>query len=272
MVAGLPDLSFDDGKLSYSLSKFKSEIYTEISSSDRKIIDLFFLKIDNGNLLKLLKNKETVIDEGGNFTADELLSLIATVREGDKPSCRFPIYMSKYIEKYITLGAEELYGAEDMLAAFYYEYAINNCNKFVSAWFEFNLNLNNIFAAMTARKYDIDIVSTIVGNNEVAEKLRTSNARDFGLGEILEYFDSIQRIAETTELVERERKIDILKWNWMENATFFNYFTIERIFVFLLRIEMIERWTSMDKEKGSELFRMLIQSLKNDVQIPEEFK
>ena len=53
---------------------------------------------------------------------------------------------------------------------------------------------------------------------------------------------------------------------------FFNYFTVERIFVFLLRLEMIERWISLDKEKGSELFRKMIDSLKNEVQIPAEFR
>lgn len=35
---------------------------------------------------------------------------------------------------------------------------------------------------------------------------------------------------------------------------------------------MIGRWISLDKEKGSELFRQLIQSLKEQVQIPEEFR
>ena len=77
---------------------------------------------------------------------------------------------------------------------------------------------------------------------------------------------------EIDELVEREKKIDLLKWNWLEDEVFFHYFTIERIFVFLLRLEMIGRWISLDKEKGSELFRQLIQSLKEQVQIPEEFR
>ncbi|WP_289307916.1 DUF2764 family protein, partial [uncultured Phocaeicola sp.] len=43
-------------------------------------------------------------------------------------------------------------------------------------------------------------------------------------------------------------------------------------FVFLLKLEMIGRWISMDKEKGSELFRQIIDKLKDEVQIPEEFR
>ena len=70
-----------------------------------------------------------------------------------------------------------------------------------------------------------------------------------------------------------------MRRNWMpyggtgiEDATFFDYFTIERIFAFLLKLEMIERWISLDKERGNQLFRSIIESLKNEVQIPAEFR
>jgi hypothetical protein len=58
----------------------------------------------------------------------------------------------------------------------------------------------------------------------------------------------------------------------MEDNTFFNYFTIEKIFVFLMKLEMIERWVSLDKDKGNELFRQLIGKLKDEVQIPQGFR
>ena len=86
------------------------------------------------------------------------------------------------------------------------------------------------------------------------------------------YFEPLQRLVETDDLVEREKKVDQLKWKWLEDASFFHYFTVERLFVFLLQLEMIERWVLLDKEKGSELFRQMIQNLKDEVQIPEEFR
>jgi len=159
-----------------------------------------------------------------------------------------------------------------MLSACYYAYAMNCGNQFVSSWFEFNLNINNILAALAARKYKMDVSQVVVGKTDVSEMIRTSNARDFGLSEMLEYFEQVLRISEIEELVEREKKIDLLKWNWMEDAVFFNYFTVERIFVFLLKLEMIGRWISMDKEKGSELFRQIIDKLKDEIQIPAEFR
>lgn len=272
LVAGLPDISLEDGKLSYTVDSFKSEIYPDLSDKDKNIIDLFYLKFDNDNLLHLLKDKEYVVKRNGNFSSDELLSLIDTIKDGDIPDRKYPSYFSKFISEYLALAPEDAYRANDMLTSDYYSYAMRTKNCFVSAWFEFNLNLNNIQSAISARKYKIDVASTIVGDTDVCEMLRTSNARDFGLGDTLPYLENIQRISEIDDLLEREKKVDQLKWNWMEDESFFNYFTVERLFVFLLQLEMIERWISLDKDKGNELFRALIQGLKNDVQIPEEFR
>jgi hypothetical protein len=272
LVAGFPDISLDDGKLSYSVSDFKAELYPDLSAQDRKLIDLFYLKFDNMAILKLLKNKDTVIEDKGNFSAEELLQLIEAVREGDTPDKKYPSYLVNFVSQYLQLSQDELYRADDLLAALYYSYGMSSNNAFIASWFEFNLNLNNILAALAARKYKMEVSSVIVGATSICEQLRTSNARDFGLNETLEYFEALQRIADIEELVEREKKVDMLKWKWLEDESFFHYFTIERIFVFLMQLEMIERWISLDKEKGNELFRKMIQDLKNEVQIPEEFR
>lgn len=272
LVAGLPDISLDDGKLSYSVSDFKAELYPDLSAQDRKLIDLFYLKFDNTAILKLLKNKDAVIEDKGNFSAEELLQLIEAVREGDTPDKKYPSYLVNFVSQYLQLSQDELYRAYDLLAALYYSYGMSSNNAFIASWFEFNLNLNNILAALAARKYKLEVSSVIVGATSICEQLRTSNARDFGLNETLKYFEALQRIADIEELVEREKKVNMLKWKWLEDESFFHYFTIERIFVFLMQLEMIERWISLDKEKGNEFFRKMIQDLKNEVQIPEEFR
>ena len=273
LVTGLPELSLEDGKLSYTVANFKTEIYPELSKADKKLVDLFYLKFDNCNLLTLLKDKEASVDTLlGNYSADELLSVITYFKEETAPDKKFPAYFYEFAELYLNTPDDERWGLEDKLHGFYYNHAMKSGNPFVSAWFELNLDVNNILAAMAARKYKMDGAKVPVGENPVAEALRSSNARDFGLADDLEYFEQLVRINDTIDLVEREKKIDLLKWNWMEDNTFFNYFTIEKIFVFLMKLEMIERWVSLDKEKGNELFRQLIDQLKDEVQIPQEFR
>ena len=235
LVAGLPELTLEDSKLSYTVADFKSELYSALSEEDRMLIDLFYLQFDNANVLKLLKDKDAAIDPRGNYSAEELAEYISLLKEGGEVSERmFPSYLSTFISEYFNISVEDDFLHEDRLAALYYAYAMKCKNKFVSAWFSFNLVINNVLVALTARKFKVDVAPE--------------------------------------ELVEREKKIDLLRWNWMEEATFFNYFTVERLFVFLLQLEMIERWISLDKEKGSQLFRSIIATLKDEVQIPAEFR
>ena len=273
LVAGLPELTLEDSKLSYTVADFKAELYPDSSDEDKKLIDLFYLKFDNANVLKLLKDKDAAIDLRGNYSAEELVEFISSLKEGDEiADAVFPSYLSTFIFEYFNATAEDDFLYEDRLAALYYEYAMKCKNKFVSSWFAFNLTMNNILVALTARKFKMDIAPLIVGDTEVCEALRTSGARDFGLTGEVDFLDQLVKISETEELVEREKKIDQLRWNWMEEATFFNYFTVERLFVFLLQLEMIERWISLDKEKGNQLFRSIIATLKDEVQIPAEFR
>ena len=273
LVAGLPELTLEDSKLSYTVADFKAELYPDLSDEDKKLIDLFYLKFDNANVLKLLKDKDAAIDLRGNYSAEELVEFISSLKEGDEiADAVFPSYLSTFIFEYFNATAEDDFLYEDRLAALYYEYAMKCKNKFVSSWFAFNLTMNNILVALTARKFKMDIAPLIVGDTEVCEALRTSGARDFGLTGEVDFLDQLVKISETEELVEREKKIDQLRWNWMEEATFFNYFTVERLFVFLLQLEMIERWIFLDKEKGNQLFRSIIATLKDEVQIPAEFR
>ena len=273
LVAGLPELTLEDSKLSYTVADFKAELYPDLSDEDRRLIDLFYLKFDNANVLKLLKDKDATIDPRGNYSAEELAEFISSLKDGDEVAdAVFPSYLSTFISEYFNTPAEDDFLYEDRLAALYYAYAMKCRNKFVSSWFAFNLTMNNVLVALTARKFKMDIAPLIVGDTEVCEALRTSGARDFGLTGEVDFLDQLVKISETEELVEREKKIDQLRWNWMEEATFFNYFTVERLFVFLLQLEMIERWISLDKEKGNQLFRSIIATLKDEVQIPAEFR
>ena len=273
LVAGLPELTLEDSKLSYTVADFKTELYPALSEDDKKLIDLFYLKFDNANVLKLLKDKDAAIDPRGNYSSEELAEYISQLKDGDEVSDSvFPLSLIHIISEYFSLPAEDGFLYEDRLAALYYAYAMECRNQFVSSWFGFNLTLNNILVALTARKFKLDIAPLIVGDTEVCEALRTSNARDFGLGTEVDYLEQLVKISETEELVDREKKLDQLRWDWMEEATFFDYFTVERLFVFLLQLEMIERWISLDKEKGNQLFRSIIAALKDEVQIPAEFR
>ncbi len=273
LVAGLPDLSLGDSKLSYTVADFRTELYPFLTDADKKLIDLFYLKFDNANVLSLLKDKEASVDTRGNYSASELLENIAILKEGGTIADKhFPSYLSTFIIEYFTSAGSTGILPEDRLAALYYAYGMQSSNRFVASWFEFQLNMKNILIVFTARKHKLEAASLIVGDTETTDALRTSNARDFGLGGEIGYLEQLLKISDTENLLEREKKTDALHWKWIEDETFFNNFSIERLFVFLLQLEIIERWLSLDKEKGNQLFRSIISSLKDSARIPVEFR
>ena len=273
LIAGLPELSLDDNKLNLTVRDFRELYYPELAADDRALLDLVYLSYDNANLLLLIKDKEAQLGEEGLYSRDELLAIIEAARAEEAPECKCPRYMYDFVVESESEenAAEELF-PEDRLAQLYYAHAMNQGNAFVARWFEFNLNLNNFLTAITARRYKLDAKSLIVGDNEVAKALRTSNSRDFGLTGVMDSFEEILRISELENLVERERRLDVFKWEWMEEASFFDYFSVEKLFAFLIKVQIIERWITLDAEAGGEMLRSMIQQLKEEVKVPQEFK
>lgn len=273
LVASLPELALDDTKLSFSSNDFRTEIYPNLSKPDQELIDIHFLQYDNKNVLELLSNADAELDKTGKYTIDELVDFINMIKNGDEIDPKiFPSYLSKFISDYFNHTMPEDVLLEDRLTGSYYEYAKGCKNEFISKWYEFNFTINNILVALIVRKYKWDSLDNILGHSEISDALRTSGARDFGISNDVDFFDSVLKISEITDLVEREKKLDLLRWDWLEDNSFFCYFTIEKLFVFLLQIDMIERWISLDKEMGNTIFRNIINSLKEEVQIPAEFR
>ena len=272
LIAGLPELSLDDSKLGITVREFRELYYPELADDDRALLDLIYLSYDNANLLALMKDKEAAIVEDGLYASEELLGIIEAARAEETPDRQYPRYMYDFVAQMESeeSAAEDIF-PEDRLAQLYYAHAMSQGNAFIERWFAFNLDLNNFLTAITARRYDLDVKPLIVGDNEVAKALRTSNSRDFGLTGVMDGFEEVMRISEIENLVERERKLDVLKWEWMEENSFFDYFTVEKLFAFLVKIQIIERWITLDAEAGGEMLRGMIRQLKDEVKVPQEF-
>ena len=270
LIAGLPNIALDDSKLTYSVDEFRTEIEQMLTSHDRKLIDLFYLKYDNENLLVYINGSEKEPDPRGRIAKDEFDAIYKALKDEEKipKFSHVPPYVAEFIKLHWIEETKDnkvegkAISWEDRLAAMYYAHAMKYGNRFVADWYELNLNINNILTAITCRKYGLDKADYIVGDNEVAVNIRTSNARDFGLSDSLEYLAELQRIAEESDLTAREKKIDLLKWKWLDDQIFFKTFDIESVFAYLVKLEMIERWVTLDKAKGEQTFRELIGTMK----------
>lgn len=264
LVAGLPDVAFDGSRVAFTVERFKEEIYPSLSADDARCVDLFFLSRDNANILTILRNGEdAVLNSLGCYSQKELEEIISSAKNGDIPVEGIPSYIYRFFEYYVANEANENIIWEDVLSSYYYEYATKCKNSFVAEWFTFNLNVNNILVALAARKYKLSVADAIIGDGEIAEALRTSGARDFGLTGTVEYLETLQRLSENSMLQEREHQLDEMRWKWLDENSVFNYFSVEKLFGFLIKLSIIERWMILDAEKGMKRYNEMIAALKS---------
>jgi len=243
----------------------------ELKPKDLKLIDKYFLNYDNDNLLGLLKDKDFELDPKGKLSKEKISETVEGVKEGlTVKNSDIPPYFETFIENWLGEETHDEGGKlwEDMLTSLYMDYGIEVKNTLISNWFEMNLNIGNVLSAIYARKYNLNVAKYIVGNNKIANIMRSqANTRDFGISQELEYFDTLTRIAEEDGVYDRERKLDKLRWNWLEDNTIFDYFNIEYIFAYLCKLQILERWVSLNAEEGEKIFREMIDNLKKDVNV-----
>ncbi len=274
LIAGLPEIRAEEYKLLYNLEEFKEILKDNLDKKDLDLIMLFYRKFDNINLLKFLANSDLQPDPRGSITPDMFAELAKQLKEQEIfKDERFPDYFREFIPAF--LNDKPIFSGlswEDQLTTLYLNASIKCRNRFIAEWFEFNLAITNIFTAINSRNFSIDLSGTIVGTSELAETIRNSNAKDFGIAPIFSYLDEVMRIADETNLLEREKKTDLLKWSWIEENSFHHYFSIENIFAYLLQSEILERWINLNHETGSKVFKDFIDQLRGSFQFPEEYK
>jgi len=273
LIAGLPEIRSEEYKLKYDLEAFKEVLRNDLDPKDFDLVTLFYRIYDNLNLLAYLNNPGSIFDPRGSLTPESFAELIKQLNEQEKhKDDRFPAYYREFIPAYKSdIPIFPAMSWEDQLTSLYYDEAIQCSNKFISEWFGFNLSVTNILTAITGRNYSIDLSGAIVGTDELSDSLRSSNAKDFGIAPIFPYLDEVMRIADETDLLERTKKIDLLKWTWIEEHVFHYHFSIENIFAYLLQTEILERWINLNHENGSKVFKEFIDQLTGSFMFPEEY-
>lgn len=244
-----------------------------LKKKDKELLDKYFLRYDNENLINLLSDKEATLNEMGTVLREDVLEVIERVKE-DLPvnNKDVPPYYEQFIREWLDYEArEETRIWDDLIASLYMDYGVEVKNSLLSQWFEMNLNIGNMLSAVFARKYNMDVAKVVVGNNDIAKTIReNANMRDFGLSQEFEYYDTILRLSEDDDIFERERKLDKFRWEWLEENTVYDYFNIEYIFAYLCKLQILERWVNLNAEEGEKVFRELIAGLKENIKMPEE--
>jgi len=272
LVAGFPDLIPDDKKLHFSSVELRNYLREELHPSDFELAKLFYLPFDHENLISLLFEGEFEWDARGNYSRETMEQFVDKKQFEYIDASAFPSYFIDFIEFYHD-DEEEFpkIAAVKFLTEGWYKTLAESGNDFVAEFGEYKQNMANIILALNGRKYDIPFEEAIIGDDEVTHALKRSRARDFGLANEINDIETIVQVFEIENMLDRELKLDNLTWQFIDEITFFNYFTIEKVLGLVQKVFIVERWFELDKEKGQQIFNQLLEEIQSNFEFPEEF-
>jgi hypothetical protein len=266
LIAGLYDLTLDDGKSIISLHEFRQDLSVILHKDDFDLVRIIFLPYDNSNLLEYMSGKEVKMNSLGNYTVEDIEEQISRLDSIIKVDDILPEYMVSVIKTWIASEKTmNLIEAEKLLTEGYLKVATGSRNKFLKKWIEYDLDLNNILVLKNSMDLGLEVSEQIIGKNALAEELRAISRKksDFRVPTEPEYATSIFNIAGESDFLERESKIDMVRWSHINDLVFFEYFTIDFILAYMIKLSIAHRWLNLDEKTGQEMLKKLVTELKS---------
>ena len=263
LVAGLRDWTLDSDTKGFDVREIIDEIVGELTKSDREAVRMLYAYYDCENIIARRAKRERH-NQLGNLSAEE----ITEVLEERNYSLLTPA-VAKCVKLYVEADDEERDEEVTLDASFeraifeaYYRDLAESKVAFLKEWGAFDRNLRNIAAAIAAREAGRVVADVTVGDGKIVEQLKRSTAADFGLRGELPYVDSvISAVSDEKNIVEKERKIDAIRWAEAEAMSSFDFFTINFILSYLVKVNIVARWTLLSPEVGREMLNRLIKEL-----------
>lgn len=257
LVAGLREYALDADTKGFDVQAIVAEIFEALTARDAKQMRLLDAYYDCENLAALRAGR-SAFSPLGNFSREELEAEL-------KSPSQLPGELARVVRAYNDPEGEDAETVdtarrfETSLFAAYYELCERKGCRFLRAWAAFDRNLRNLTAAVTARAAGRPVEEVTVGGGDVVEQLQRSSAADFGLRGELGYIDAvIAAVGDESNLVEKERKIDLIRWNEALELAAFDYFDINAVLSYLVRVNIVARWTLLDPARGREMFARLL--------------
>lgn len=135
---------------------------------------------------------------------------------------------------------------ENTLGVDFYAKAAESKNRFIREYFDFDGRLRNMKVEYLAKRLGKQ------GENYLVELPEA----DF------EEEKQIQDILANADFVEREQKMDDLKWEKASDIARMDYFNMNAILAFLVKAKTVQRWAELDPAKGQEMFKKLVTEIR----------
>ncbi|MBQ8839505.1 MAG: DUF2764 family protein [Bacteroidales bacterium] len=181
-------------------------------------------------------------------------------REGDRS-------LENYLDQVRELLSEKDNGTLDFITKGFdkdkigpelYKEAFSHRNGFIREFFEFDLNVRNAkvryLNSALGREPEKDVLSFT--DQEAEENGIEPEEKEF------KESGRLQKILEGSDILARERGIDDLYWEKIDELTLFNYLDFNKILGIVVKMMIIRRWLLLDEETGRSMFKRLVDEVR----------
>lgn len=137
----------------------------------------------------------------------------------------------------------------EKLNAGFYRACLGSGSRFLREYFLFDLFLRNT---------KVEYLNASLGRPEGKDVLLLEELEDYEF----EQKEEIVEILSGTDIIGREKGLDMAIWEHVEEVTTMDVFDMDAILGFIARLKIIDRWDKLDPETGAELFRRLIKEIR----------
>ena len=147
---------------------------------------------------------------------------------------------------------------KDKISLDLYKAALSHRLAFIREFFLFDLNVRN---------QKVRYLNNALGRDPEKDvlSLRDPEAEETGLEpEEPEFKEAarLQNILEGHDILARERGIDDLYWEKIDEITIFDYLNFDRILGVMVKMMIIRRWLVLDEQTGREMFKKLVDEVR----------
>ena len=140
----------------------------------------------------------------------------------------------------------------------FYKEALAHRMGFIREFFSFDLSVRN---------QKVRYLNNALGRDPEKDilNLRDPEAEETGLEpEDPEFKESgrLQTILGGSDILSRERGIDDLYWDKIDELTLFDYLNFDRILGMMAKMMIIRRWLILDEEPGRAMFKKLVDEVR----------
>ena len=140
----------------------------------------------------------------------------------------------------------------------FYKEALASRSIFIQEFFQFDLNVRNAKVRYLNQALDRDPQKDVLS-------LVDPDAEEQGIEVEEPEFKEAARlhaILEGKDILARERGIDDLYWDKIDEITLFDYLNFSKVLGLVVKMMIIRRWLILDEERGREMFKRLVDEVR----------